>query len=152
MNTDNKAAGVVAIPDIGAIIAHDTGTLAIKGADGKPLGWDLTLAGPGHPVSIQLEEEQTARAREDARRAGQAAKAGHDLPDEDPKERGDRQRDAFARRIIGWNPVAINGETFEYTPAAAKRLMTEPQFVYIQAQVISFLATNMAFTAPSAKA
>lgn len=149
--TAGTAPAAATMPDIGAILAQDTGTLHIKGPDGKPLGWTLTLAGPGHSASIQLEEEQTAWARERARMNAEAAKEGRDLPEESVESRTARLTREFQMRIVGWNPVTINGQAFEYSPENAHRLMSDRSFSYVQAQVVQFFGRHMAFTAPSAK-
>lgn len=135
--------------DPNSVQIADTATLTIRHPkDDSETTWRIELAGPGHPATLAVQNE-TARERmlldreiETARVNGRKWK-GRDI---DPEADRLASLKRVSRRIVGWT-----GSAWDYTPANAEALMTEPRFLPYAAQVLDYLGSEAAFIVTSAK-
>ena len=140
--------------DLGSVVVQDTATLTISHPiTGEPTTWTMQIAGPGHPETVAIANELTRqrlhleREQEQARVNGRKWKA----PDVDAEQQRRDLAQRFARRILGWSPVTMNGEPFAYTRENAVRLLHEPAYGWVATQFYDFVAADAAFIGSSAK-
>lgn len=141
--------------DLGSVKVADVVDLPIKHpTSGDPTSWVLQIAGPGHAVTLALQNE-TARERmtierdqEQARVNGRKWKG----PDVDPETERQKTLRRVARRIVGWSPVTMNGQAFPYSADAAAALMLEPRHIWVREQVLAMFGEDAAFIVRSARA
>ncbi|MDP3417850.1 hypothetical protein [Falsiroseomonas sp.] len=140
--------------DIADIVVEDVSTLTIRHPQtNAPTTWQMQIAGPGHPVTLALQNEvareqlQEQRAIEQARANGRKYKA----PETDPEEDRARSMNRVARRIVGWTDVSLNGQPFPYSAENAAAIMTDPKRGWIATQVLDFFGADAAFIKRSAK-
>lgn len=140
--------------DIADVVTEDVAVLTIcHPQTGAPTTWRMQIAGPGHQVTLDLQNEvareqlREQRAIEQARANGRKYKA----PDTDPEEERTRSMHRVARRIVGWTDVTLNGAPFPYSPENAAAIMTDPKRGWIATQVLDFFGTDAAFIKRSAK-
>jgi hypothetical protein len=140
--------------DIGSVPVSDVAELAIiHPATAKPTTWKLHLAGPGHPETIAISNEASRermvreQAQERARVNGRKWK-GEDI---DPVAEREKTFRRAARRIVGWTPVTMNGETFPYSAENAFRLLNDPKFGWVAEQFYNYLGEDAAFIESSGK-
>lgn len=119
---------------------------------GLPTPWRMELAGPGHPATLAIQKEAHRdrlaldRRIENARVNGKKYKADEVDVEADRRQTAER----LARRIIGWTPLTVDGKAFEYSPANALVLMTEPRWSRVFEQLVEYLSGEAAFTKGSA--
>lgn len=137
--------------DLAALEAVDTEWLNVL-KDGKPTGWRIQLAGPGHPETIAVQREAQAERLTKAKRieATQVNRKKWKPEDVDADAEAREFAEQLARRIVGWDPVTINGADFPYSRANALALMSEPRWVFVQNQVVEYFLADTAFTKSSA--
>lgn len=153
MNSDtNDITATPATPSMDFLLAADTHTLAILGPDKQPVGWNFTLAGPAHPVSKRLADEMLQESLTEKRAIAMAQANGkpYEPPTETAAQVRERNGRRLSARILGWNPVTIGGQPFEYSAANALKLATDPQLRFVFEQVLTYLGGEKAFLASSA--
>lgn len=140
--------------DLGTVQVTDVAKLAIKHpTTGAPTTWVIDIAGPGHPVTEAIQAEagrerlQLQRDQDMARVNGRKWKA----PDADPEAENVKVFGRIAKRLLGWTPVTMNGEAFPYSAENAVKLLREPRFAWVAAQILDFMAEDSAFIQASAK-
>lgn len=136
--------------NLSALRALDTAELHIKHPiTGDETGWLWTIAGPGHPQTLALNEKQqrevlqTARAKEQARVNGKKWVGD----DKDPAEIRDDNVSAIAGRVLGFGPIILTDDGVEitYSPEAAKKILADPAYGWVFKQVLDFLLDDAAF-------
>lgn len=140
--------------DLSTVAASDTAEMEFRHPiTNEKTGWKITIAGPGHPVTmdiskrLQRERLQRDKAIERARANGSKWKGD----DSDPDEERQRNAQNVSVRILGWSEVHFDGKPFTYSKDAALALMLEPKFVHVQNQIIDFLNSEASFTTSSAR-
>jgi hypothetical protein len=114
--------------DLDDLAATDQAELEIKSRDGRPTGWKWTIAGPGHPKTIEianrLSKDNFARskAQEMARVNGKKWKGDDETPDEALQ----RTAETLAGRVLGWTPVSFGGQPFPFSPENVVKLLLDP--------------------------
>lgn len=139
--------------DISAADALDEAQLAIKHPrTEEPTGWVWTFFGPGHPKTIDVANRasrhmlKVAAEKEQARVNGKKWKA----EDETVDELRAKNVDNIVARTKDFTPVKMDGQTIEFTPEAAKKLLLDRKKGWLFSQVIEFLAADESFIPPSA--
>lgn len=147
METDKKPF------DIAALAATDEADLPILDGDGRRTGWVWTLAGPGHPATIAIDNEQNARyvAREQAKEKSQANGRKWKGSDESPEELRERSINYLVARLLRWTDMTMDGAAFPCTPDNARKLLADRRFGLVYDQVNAFLVDEKSFTPRSAK-
>lgn len=139
--------------DIDELRYLDTEELAIvHPVTGVPTSWVWTLAGPGHPKTVEQSDRIAREALKAARAKEQAAvnRKKWIEPDKTPDEvRRDNAR-FFAERVLGWTPARINGEAYPYSPDNCIKLLLDPAYGLIYQQLSEHFRADDSFTQRSA--
>lgn len=80
--------------------------------DGKP--WEIILAGPNHPKTVELRNESLRDALNEARKGANESDVVSTAED--------RMIAALAKRTLRWGPISYSGAPFPCTPENAARL------------------------------
>ncbi len=139
--------------DLSELETGDESTLAIKGRDGKPTTWVWTFYGPGHPNTVALSNKISKKWLQEARDKEQAQTNNKKWK---PEERSlddirNENVNSILERTKGFTPVKLNGETIEFSPDAARRLLLDPRKGALFNQISEFLKEEENFMQPSAK-
>jgi hypothetical protein len=115
---------------------------------GQPTTWIWTLAGPGHPASIDVantaarETLRLQRAREQALVNRKKWVEPERTPDDLRKENAE----SFARRVLGWTPVKMNGADYSFSHQNVVGLLLDPSFGKIYLQLLEYFSADDSFT------
>lgn len=152
MSDLTNTAAPAALPCLDDLVPADTATLAILNVARQPIGWNIVLAGPTHPVTLALADEvmQEGLNRQHDIATAQIAGKAYTVPAETAEQVRKRTSARVAKRILGWNDVTIGGEVLSYSPSNALRLTGEPKFRRIYDQIVEYLGGEKAFTTSSA--
>jgi len=138
--------------DLALIAAEDTADMIINHpVSGAPTTWVWTIAGPGHPAAIAADRaasDETRREdllKEKARVNGR--KWSGDFVDSAEQQR--RNATYFAKKVLSWTPVRINGTDFPYATANVTKILLDPHYQAIYRQLIDFLVDEKSFMKPS---
>lgn len=134
--------------DLDNLAAIDQAELNIKSRDGTPTGWIWTIAGPGHPQTIALNDRLTkegfsrAKAQEMARVNGKKWKGDDDTADQVVR----RTAESMAGRILGWSPVTFHGKDYPFTTENAVAIFLDPtRGDTLFAQLAEFIGDEKSF-------
>lgn len=115
----------------------------------EPTTWKITFVGPGHPVSVALNDDFARRSirqrkeREEAMTNGRKWKAPEESPDKNRKINAT----AFAKRMLDWTPVVLNAGSppVTFSPDRAVEILENPDFGWLYMQISRFLADDAGF-------
>ncbi len=153
--TREDALSTAAVIDLGNLRYADERQYDVRHpSTTKPMGWLITLAGPGHPKTVeavelefrQQEEAETKRQEE----AVDAIKAGKDAP-KIRKTITELRADNAARivrRLIHIQPAMINGHRIDMDTIGT--ILTDPGFEWLFNQLNNELVSRSAFLPTSA--
>jgi hypothetical protein len=139
--------------DIDELKATETDELAIvHPTSGAATTWIWTLAGPGHPRSI---EAANAAARDTLRLQRQREQAMVNRrkwvePERTPEEMRQENAKSFAVRVLGWTPARINGEDYPFSTENVVALLLNPAYGRIYLQLLEYFSSDESFTKRSA--
>lgn len=148
METDKKPF------DLAALAATDEADLDIRDGDGRKTGWTWTFAGPAHPATIAIDNEQNARyvAREQAKERATVNGRKWKGDGETPEELRERSIAYIAARLLRWSELPMNGKPFPCTPENVRTLLGDRRFGHVYDQANGFLIEEKSFTRRSATA
>jgi hypothetical protein len=134
-------------------LPNDTAELHIvKPGTNIRTGWIITLAGPGHPQTIEMmnegERERLHRSAEIERAQVNGRKWKGD--DEQPEESRRKFVSRVVRRIVGWTPVDFGSGPVEFSQENATKLFMDPKMGSFFVQIVDFLTADRAFMKGSA--
>jgi hypothetical protein len=139
--------------DLGALAYEDEADLEIVDANGRKTGWVWTFAGPGHPATIAIDNEQTARfvdRQNEIERTqvnGRKWKGGGETADT-LRERGINY---IVARLLRWSDMTMDGAPFPCTPDNVRKLLADRRFGLVYDQANAFLIDEKSFTKRSPK-
>jgi hypothetical protein len=138
--------------DFAGLVYADEAEFTIRDPQNRPTAWRVRMAGPGHPASVAFRDARNALARRLAaeRDLAQAKSRVWEAPDA-AAEQAQFARD-FAPRVLGWSPVRFSGADFAYTLANVEKLLTDPKYSFVGAQLIEFGGKSDDFFAKPAMA
>lgn len=139
--------------DLNDLRLEDTGQMnVLHPKTGEPTNWVWTLAGPGHPASIEAQNEASKETLRITRLREQAAvnRRRWVEPERDPEEIKRDNALAVARRVLGWTPIKINKEDYPFSRENTMRLLLDPAFGKIYLQVLEYFNADDSFTKRSA--
>lgn len=145
----NQSADILDLADMG--MAEES-HLTIKIND-KPTNWVWTFAGPSHPKTIQ-QSNRLARERLHEDRQKEAARVNGRKwvpPQEDVEETRLRNINMVVERLIGWSPINLHGEAFQFSDENARKVLLDQSKSYILMQALEFLGNEQHFMPRSAK-
>jgi hypothetical protein len=139
--------------DLSALASADEADLHILHADGRKTGWVWTFAGPGHPATIAIDNEQNARyvAREQAKERSQVNGRKWKGGDETPEELRERSINYIVARLLRWSDTVIEGKPFPCTPENVRKILADRAFGLVYDQANGFLIDERSFTKRSPK-
>jgi hypothetical protein len=139
--------------DVGELKAAETAEIAIVHPNsGEPTSWIWTLAGPGHPASV---EAANTAARETLRvqRLREQALANRRKwiePERTPDEMRLENAKSFAVRVIDWTPAKINGADYPHSTENVLKLLINPAYGRVYLQLLEYFSADDSFTNRSA--
>lgn len=136
--------------NLSALRALDTAPLDIKHpVTGDATGWIWTIAGPGHPQTLAHAEKKQREGLLEARMKEQAQvnRKKWRAEQKDPDEVREENVGNIAARVVNFTPVILTdgGPETKYSPQEAFRLLLDPAYGWLFAQVIEFLLDDAAF-------
>ncbi len=139
--------------DIDDLRYTDTDELAIvHPMTGAATTWVWTLAGPGHPKTLE-QSDRLARENLRAARLKEQASVNRKKwiePEKTPEEVRTENSHFFAQRVLGWTPARINGEDYPYTHENCVKLLLDPSYGLIYGQLAEYFRSDDSFTKRSA--
>lgn len=143
-----------AVADLTALLPNDTAVLhmVVPGTN-KRIGWDITMAGPGHPKTIALSNEATRERLHRDALIEQARVNGRKWKGEDKQAEESRREfiEGLVGRIVTWTPVKIGDEVVEFSEKAAIEFLLRPHLGPYVAQITDFLLEERSFMTDSAR-
>ncbi len=135
-------------------LPNDTADLYIvKPGTNIRTGWIITLAGPGHPQTIEMqnegERERLHRSAEIERAQVNGRKWKGD--DEQPEDSRRKFVSRIAQRIVGWTPVDFGNGPVEFSKENAIKLFMDQKYGHFFGQIVDFLTAERAFMKDSDK-
>lgn len=142
--------------DLSGAVPLDTFTLPIlrPGTD-TPTGWQIVLAGPGHPQTIALQTDISREniEREKAIEFAQINGRKWKVEEETVDQRRRRNVSRVCRRIVSWSPnpkfKLVSETPIAFTPEAALELFIRPEMGSFLVQITDYIASERAFMPPS---
>jgi hypothetical protein len=134
-------------------LPNDTAELHIvKPGTNIRTGWVITLAGPGHPQTIEMNNEAERERLHRSQEIERAQVNGRKWKGED--EQPDQSRRKFVSRITGrivsWTPVDFGAGAVEFSQENAIKTFMDPKKGAFFGQVVDFLTAERAFMKDSA--
>jgi hypothetical protein len=157
--TQDDAAAVVC--DLSSTALLESYPLKIcRPGTNRPTGWVITLAGPSHPNSVEVQNEW-ARERLDKEKAIEFAQVNQrkwKVDDVDDKYIAQANRNTIRRlchRILGWSPEEVTIPyvaplPIKFSEAAATDLFLRPDMVWALNQITEYFNSERAFMSGSA--
>ncbi len=110
-------------------------------------GWVITLAGPGHPQTIAIQNEGERERLQKAAEIERAQVNGRKWKgdDEQPEEARRKLVSRVTRRIVDWTPVDFGEGAVEFSQDNAVKLFIDPKKGAYFGQVVDFLTAERAF-------
>lgn len=139
--------------DIASLAATDEADLEVLDGNGNKTGWIWTFTGPGHPATIEIDNEQNARyvAREQAKERAQVNGRKWKGDGESPEELRERSINYVVARLLRWSDMTMDGAAFPCTPDNARKILSDRRFVLVYDQANTFLLEEKSFTKRSPK-
>lgn len=138
--------------DISSIATEDSAEMIINHpVTGAPTTWVWTIAGPGHPTSIAADRTASDETRREELLKEKARVNGRKWTGDfvDSAEQQRRNAVYFAKKVLGWTPVRINGADFPYSGANVVKVLLDPHYQSIYRQLIDFMIDEKSFMKPS---
>ncbi len=143
-----------AVANMADALPQDTAELHIvRPGTNIRTGWVITLAGPGHPQTIELSDLSTreslakSAAIERAQVNGRKWKGDED---EQPEQARRKTVSRVCRRIVGWTPVDFGEGPISFSHENAVKLFMDPKKGSFYLQIVEFLTADAAFMPGSA--
>ena len=139
--------------DIDEVKAMDTAEVAINHpSSGLPTTWIWTLAGPGHPKTVEasniaLREMLRVQKLKDQ---AQANRKKWTEPDRSPEDVRLENIKSFAMRVLGWTPARIGGADYPYSNENVIELLKNRAYDKLYTQLLEYFTSDESFTKPSA--
>lgn len=139
--------------DIDELRATDTDDLAINHpVTNAPTSWVWTLAGPGHPRSIEAANTQAREGLRLQRLREQAIvnRKKWTEPERSPDQMREENAKSFAARVLGWTPARINGQDYPFSSENVTKLLLDPAYGRVYLQLLEYFGADDSFTKRSA--
>ncbi len=139
--------------DITAFLTTEEFVLEILTPDGRPTGWNVTLASPAHPQTVAWNDRQARqnlhrqKLIEQAQVNGRKYVAEEKAPDQQRRE----NIEWVIARIIDWTPVKIGADIISFSARNAEDLLLKPEMGWALTQLIEALGDEKRFMKRSAK-
>lgn len=153
MADTKQAAPAADIFDLDDLETGDEATLAIKDTAGHVTTWIWTFYGPGHPKTQEIAKKASKKLLNELKQQRQDRLNGKKVVVDQPSmdELRVENVDNIVARTKGFTPVRIKGETIEFSPETARKLLLDPYKGLLYKQVSEYLGEEENFTRPSAK-
>lgn len=154
-----NVAGFEDIADLADLTYADTLEYRVKHpVTGAETTWTWTIAGPAHPVAVALNEKIERRDQDEESKFTQARIAAAKANKPEPKRPNSSQAERIARnaadlagRVLHFTPIKMNGETIEFSPEAAAKLLSDPAKDWLFGQILNATVSKLGFIKNSAE-
>ncbi|HEY4724324.1 MAG TPA: hypothetical protein VII92_20885 [Anaerolineae bacterium] len=139
--------------DLSELIPSDIGILHIvKPGTSEKTGWQITMAGPGHPKTVAFNNANERKRRDHENRIEAARINCRKYKPEDFADGESRKEfiEGLVSRIVTWTPVKIGQEVIEFSDNAAIELLLRPIMGSFVGQIVDYLIDERAFMKDSA--
>lgn len=106
--------------------------------NGDPLGASIRLAGPEHPKRKAIVFANQRRTRARIQKLGRIELG-------DPEEDEAQSIDLAVACTLGWKGVEDDAGPVEFSEAAARKLYSDPELVWVRQQVLNALSDQAVF-------
>jgi hypothetical protein len=134
--------------DLTSIQSLDEVEIEIKypGTD-ESTGWFITLAGPGHPKTIEMAEIASQKNLHRQRMIDQAQINGrkYKAPEIDVETDRRQNLEGIIGRVIGWRGLYVGGEEVPYSAENAQRILSDRRNDKSITQVINYILDDQSF-------
>jgi hypothetical protein len=138
--------------DISVLATEDTSELVINHpVTNEPTTWVWTIAGPSHPEAIKADDERANEMKREELEKERARVNGRKWRGELRTADEEKQRSAqhFARKVLNWTPVRINGADFHYSRGNVLKILLDPSYWLVYRQLLEFFGEEKSFMKPS---
>ncbi len=138
--------------DISVLATEDTAEMVINHpVSGEATTWVWIIAGPGHPASIQADDDRANEMRRDELDKERARVNGRKWRGELRTADEEKQRSAshFGKKVLDWTPVRVNGVDFPYSRANVMKILLDPHYWSVYRQLLDFFTEEKSFMKPS---
>ncbi len=138
--------------DITSIATLDTAEMVINHpVTGAPTTWVWIIAGPGHPAAIAADRTASDESRREDLQKEKARVNGRKWSGDfvDSVEQQQKNAGYFAKKVLGWSPVRINGADLAYSVPNVVKILIDPHYQTVYKQLIDFLVDEKSFMKPS---
>jgi hypothetical protein len=135
--------------DLDDLRSTDVAELAIvHPKTGEATTWIWTLAGPGHPRTIEAANISAREAMRVQRLREQAMVNRRKWiePERTPDEMRRENAESFAIRVLDWTPVKLTGNDYPYSRENVVKLLLNPSFGKIYLQLLEYFNSDESFT------
>lgn len=147
-----EQASITAIDLSGALPASTSNLEVVFPGTNRKTGWVVTFAGPSHPKTIAVSNENE-RKRLDLEARIEAARVNGRKWKPDAVAPEDSRREfveGLVARIVGWTPVNFGWGVIEFSPKTAVDALLRPELGPYVAQFVDFLLGERSFMTDSA--
>lgn len=152
--------GATVVADLANALPADTGMLhTVFPGTNKRTGWNIVIAGPGHPKSIALSNEKERERLQKAQQIERAQVNGRKWKGDEDKQPQDSRREFISDlvgRIVSWTPVNFGDGAVEFAegdvsaPKRAIDLLVQPKMGPYVGQIVDYLLDERSFMKGSA--
>jgi hypothetical protein len=142
-----------AVTNLADALPMDTADLYIvRPGTSKRTGWVITMAGPGHPQTIELNNETSRKQLDETRTIKQQQANGRKvkIDEEQPEDNRREFVESLVARIVTWTPVDFGDGPVEFSPKAAVNLLLDPKKGAYVGQIVDYLIAEKSFMKGSA--
>lgn len=113
----------------------------------KRTGWVITMAGPGHPQTVAVNNETSRSQLDETRRIKQQQANGRKVLIDDVQPEDNRREfiETIVARIVTWTPVDFGEGPVEFSKNAAVNLFSDPKKGVYFGQIVDFLVAEKSF-------
>lgn len=154
MTKEKGASAPEDVFDIAALETTETAVLEIlHPGNGKPSGWKWTIAGPGHPVTVEQGNRLSRKVMQETRTREMAQVNGRKWKPEEktPEEQREENARIWAERVLDWTPIKIRGDDLPFSRENVVKVLLDPKLGTVYSQLLEFLRTEESFTQGSAQ-
>jgi hypothetical protein len=138
--------------DISSLATLETSEMVVNHpVSGAPTTWVWVIAGPGHPATVRADSERAEETKQEELRMRRAQANGQRYKPPTITAQEERRRSAsnFARRVLSWTKVQLNGQEYEHNYENVYKILMDPNYFLVYRQLLDYLVDEKSFMKPS---